>query len=151
VCGCNSDNTLINKELRWAPSMHLKVWVHILGSEASYTLFAVVSPLKTVDSTESTVFVWRMWFHQWPKCARCACIVGLLWGGVGVLGWTMHHIFIDQGADWEREVIRYRLGLQVCFIKGGGHSSSCPAWVPQSSLWQRVKVASHDIFTTFVS
>ncbi len=43
VCGCNSDNTLINKELRWAPSMHLKVWVHILGSEASYTLFAVVS------------------------------------------------------------------------------------------------------------
>ncbi len=25
VCGCNSDNTLINKKLRWAPSMHLKV------------------------------------------------------------------------------------------------------------------------------
>jgi len=25
VFGCNSDNTLINKELRWAPSMHLKV------------------------------------------------------------------------------------------------------------------------------
>ncbi|KAH8953749.1 hypothetical protein BDL97_08G044200 [Sphagnum fallax] len=27
VYGCNSDNTLINKELRWAPSMHLKVFV----------------------------------------------------------------------------------------------------------------------------
>jgi GDP-D-mannose 3',5'-epimerase len=25
VCGCSSDNTLINKELRWAPCMHLKV------------------------------------------------------------------------------------------------------------------------------
>ncbi|CAM6034060.1 unnamed protein product [Sphagnum compactum] len=25
VCSCNSDNTLINKKLRWAPSMHLKI------------------------------------------------------------------------------------------------------------------------------
>jgi hypothetical protein len=25
VCGCNFANTLINKKLRWAPSMHLKV------------------------------------------------------------------------------------------------------------------------------